>query len=51
MINENSIYNKAKYFYSGVLQNCFVFIPAENYVKYFSGTTQIYSEKCHELPE
>ena len=30
MINKYSILNETKYFYSGMLQNYFVFIPAKN---------------------
>ena len=41
MTNEFSILNGAKYFSSGIFQNYLVFIPAKNYIKYFSGTTQI----------
>ena len=28
-------------FYSGILQHYLVFIPANKYIKYFSGTTRI----------
>ena len=38
LINKYSILNGEKYFYSGILQNYFVFIPAKKYIKYFSGT-------------
>ena len=38
LINKCSILNGEKYFYSGILQNYFVFIPAKKYIKYFSGT-------------
>ena len=38
LINKNSILDGQKYFYSGILQNYFVFIPAKKYIKYFSGT-------------
>ena len=40
-----------KYFYSGILQNYFVFIPAKKYFKYFSGTTQINSWKTNGILE
>ena len=36
MINKFSNLNGAKYFYSGILKNYFVFIPAQKYVKYSS---------------
>ena len=39
--NTFSILNEAKYFSSGIFQNCLVFIPAKKYSKYFSGTTRI----------
>ena len=45
LINNVSILNGAKYFYSGILQNYFVFIPTKKYIEYFSGTTLIYSRK------
>ena len=51
LINKNSILNGAKYFYSGLLQNYFVFIPAKIYIKYFSGTTRIYSWKSNGISE
>ena len=38
--NKFSILNGANYFYSGIFQNYFVFIPVK-YIKYFSGTTRI----------
>ena len=38
LINKNSILDGQKYFYSGILQNYFVFIPAKKYIKYSSGT-------------
>ena len=37
-----NILNGGKYFYSGISQNYFVFIPAKKCIKYFSDTTQIY---------
>ena len=51
MINEYSILDEAKYFNSGILQNYFVFILAKKYIKYFSGTTQIYSRKSNGMSE
>ena len=40
-----------KYFYSGMLQNYFLLIPAKNKNKYFSGTTDIYSWKIRGISE
>ena len=45
MINKYRILNGAKYFSVGVFQNYLVFISANKYWKFFSGTTQIYSWK------
>ena len=42
LVNKFNIYNGAKYFSSGIFQNYLVFPPAKEYIKYFSGTTQIY---------
>ena len=42
LINKYSVLNGAKYFYSRILQNYLVFIPAKQYIKYFHATTQIY---------
>ena len=41
LINKHSNLNSANCF-SGILQNCFIFISVKNYIKYFSGTTRIY---------
>ena len=38
MINKFSILNGAKHFSSEIFQNYLVFIPAKNYIWYFSGT-------------
>ena len=46
-INKFSILNGAKYFSSGIFQNYLVFIPAEKYILYFSGTTRIDSWKSN----
>ena len=51
MINKFSILNGAKYFSSGIFQNCLVFIPAKKYIKHFSGTTQIELWKFNGMPE
>ena len=45
MINKLSIFNGAKYFSLGILQNYLVFIPAKKCIKYFSGTSWIQSWK------
>ena len=51
LINKYSILNGVKYLYSGILQSYFAFIPAKKYIKYFSGTIQIYSWKSNEISE
>ena len=51
LMNKYSILNAAKYFYSAILQNCFVYTPAEKYIKYFSSTTRIYSWKSNGISE
>ena len=51
MINKFSILNGAKYFSSGIFQNYLVFIPANKYIKYFSGTTRIGLWKSNGMPE
>ena len=43
LINKFSILNGWKYFFSGILQNHFVFISAKKCIKYFNGTTRICS--------
>ena len=43
LMNKYGVLNCAKHFYSGILQNCLVFIPTKKYIKYFSGNTRIYS--------
>ena len=50
MINKYNILNRAKSF-SGIFQNYLVFIPAKKYIKYFHGTTQIYSWKSNRISE
>ena len=47
MINTFSILNGAKYFSSGIFQNCLLFMPAKKYIKYFSGATWINSWKSN----
>ena len=39
------------YFYSNVLQNYLVFISANKYIKFFSGTREIYSWKSKGILE
>ena len=51
MINKFSILNGAKYFSLGVFQNYLVSIPANKYIKYFSGNTQIESWKSNGMSE
>ena len=51
MIDKFSILNGAKYFSSGIFQNYLVFMPAIKYIKYFRGTTQIYSWKSNGMSE
>ena len=48
LINEYSVLNDAKYF-SEILQNYFITISAKKYIKYFSGTTRIYSWKSKRM--
>ena len=43
LINRYNILNWAKYFSSKIFQNYLVFIPDKKYIRYFNGTTQIYS--------
>ena len=51
LINKFSILNGAKYFSLGIFQNYLVFIPAIKHIKYFHGTTQIYSWKSNGMSE
>ena len=51
LIDKFSILNGAKYFSSGIFQNCLVFIPAKKKVKYFSGFTWIDSWKSNGFSE
>ena len=51
LINQFSICNGSKYFYSGIFQNYLVSIPAKNYIKYFSGTTRIDSWKSNGMSD
>ena len=49
MINKFSILNGAKFFSLGIFPNYLVFIPAQRYIKYFSGTTRIESWKSNGM--
>ena len=51
MIKKFSIVNGTKYFSSEIFQNYLVLIPAEKYIKYFSGTTWIDSWKSNGMSE
>ena len=51
MINKYSIFNGAKYFSSGALQDCLVFISANKYINFFSGTQEIYLWKYKGMSE
>ena len=50
-MNQLNILNEAKYFSLGIFQNYLVFIPAEKYMNYFMGTTQIESWKSNGMSE
>ena len=49
LINKFSILNEAKYFSLEIFQNQLIFIPTKEYIKYFSGTTQIKSWKSNGI--
>ena len=49
LVNGYQILNSAKYFSSGLLQSYLVLLPAKNYIKYFTGTTQINSWKSNGM--
>ena len=51
MIDTFSILNGGKYFSSGIFQNYLVFIPANKYIKYFTGTIRIESWKSNGMSE
>ena len=51
MINGLKILNGAKYFSSGIIQNCLVFIPSKKYIKYFNGTSRTYLLKSNRMSE
>ena len=51
MRDKFNIFNDAKCFSSGIFQNYLAFIPAMKYIKYFYGTTQIYSWKSNGMSE
>ena len=50
-MNKFSILNGVKYFFSGIFQNYFVFIPAKKCIKYFNGTTCIDLRKPNGMSE
>ena len=47
--NKFSILNGTKYIFSRIFQNHLVFIPAEKYINFFSGTTWIDSWKSNGI--
>ena len=51
LMNKFSILNGVKYFFSGIFQNYFVFIPAKKCIKHFSGTTRIDLKKPNGMSE
>ena len=51
LIDKFSILNGAKYFSLGIFPNYLVLIPAIKHIKYFHGTTQIYSWKSNGMSE
>ena len=51
MINKFSTLDGGKKFFSGIFENCLVFIPAKKYINYFSGTTRIDSWKSNGISE
>ena len=51
LINKFSILNRAKYFSFRIFQNYLIFVPAEKYIKYFTGTTQVESWKSNGMSE
>ena len=51
LISKSSILNGAKYFSWRMFQNYLGVIPAKKSIKYFGGTTQIYSRKSNGMSE
>ena len=51
MINKFSTLGGGKKTFSGIFENCLVFIPAKKYINYFSGTTRIDSWKSNGISE
>ena len=51
MIDKFSIHNGAKYFSSGIFPSYLGFIPANKYIKYFTGTTRIEFCKSNGMSE
>ena len=51
LINEFTIFKGIKYSFPGIFQNYLVFIPANKYIKYFSGITWIDLWKSDKISE
>ena len=51
MTNKFSILNVAKYFSSRIFENYLVFVPANKYIKYFTGSTRIELWKSNGMLE
>ena len=51
LIDRFSILSRAKYFSSGIFQNYLLFIPANKYIKYFTGVSRIESWKSNGMSE
>ena len=51
MIDKYSIFNGAKYFSLGIFRNYLVFIPAKQYITYFTSTTRIELWKSNGISE
>ena len=49
LVNGHQVLSSAKYFSSGLLQSYLVLLPAKNYIKYLTGTTQINSWKSNGM--
>ena len=50
-INIFKIFNSAKYFPAGILQNYLISISAKKYIKHFSDTIRVYLCKSNGMPE
>ena len=51
LISKFSVLNGTDYFSSGIFQNYLVFISVKKYIKFFSSTTRIDSQKSNEISE